>query len=216
MTIRRDVLCVVATAFMFALPVSRTRGDSDPTWAAAFVRRIGNEIVGLVTASDPPGAREQRLQSFIDRVVDVEGTARFCLGRFWRQATAAQQQDYVALFHAVLVRAVLSRINSVPQGHNDVHVTVDRAEAHADSIYVPTTVQRSGSPPFRVTWVISDDPNNPRIIDVLAEGTSLRITVRSDYYSFLDRHGDNINALLEALRRQACETCAPPTGPVGQ
>jgi phospholipid transport system substrate-binding protein len=216
MIIRRDVLCVMTTAFVSALPVRRTWGDTDPAWAAQFVRQIGNEVVALVAANDPPAARAQRLQSFIDRVVDVEGTARFCLGRFWRQATAAQQRDYVALFHAVLVRAVVSRINSVPQGGNDVHVTVDRAEAHADSIHVPTTVQRSGSPPFRVTWVVNDDPNNPRIIDVLAEGTSLRITVRSDYYSFLDRHGDDINALLEALRRQACESCPPPTGSVGQ
>ena len=206
----------MATAFVSTLPVRRSWGDSDPSWAATFVRQIGNEMVALVAANDPPATRAQRLQSFIDRVVDVEGTARFCLGRFWRQATAAQQRDYVALFHAVLVRAVLSRISSVPQGGKDVHVTVDRAEAHADSIYVPTSVQRSGSPPFRVSWVVSNDPNNPRIIDVIAVGTSLRITVRSDYYSFLDRHGDDINALLEALRRQACETCAPPTGSVGQ
>ena len=43
---------------------------------------------------------------------------------------------------------------------------------------------------------------DPKIIDVIAEGTSLRITQRDDYASFLSQHGDNLDALLEGLRRQ--------------
>jgi ABC-type transporter MlaC component len=52
-------------------------------------------------------------------------------------------------------------------------------------------------------------------VDVIAEGVSLRLTIRSDYNAYLARHGDSIDALIEALRQQACDGCAPPTRPGG-
>lgn len=39
-------------------------------------------------------------------------------------------------------------------------------------------------------------------MDVVAEGTSLRLTQRADYASFIVHNNDSIQALLEAMRRQ--------------
>jgi phospholipid transport system substrate-binding protein len=74
-------------------------------------------------------------------------------------------------------------------------------------------VERSGSAPIQVTWVVSPDALHPRLVDVIAEGTSLRLTIRSDYNAFLIRHEDNIDALLQALREQACNNCQTTTLP---
>ena len=41
----------------------------------------------------------------------------------------------------------------------------------------------------------------PKIEDVVAEGTSLRITRRSAYTAYLDRNGGNVDALLTAMAR---------------
>jgi phospholipid transport system substrate-binding protein len=38
---------------------------------------------------------------------------------------------------------------------------------------------------------------------VLAEGTSLRLTQRSDYASYLSHNNYDINALITAMRQQA-------------
>lgn len=181
--------------------------DDDAAWAAAFIRQVGNEIAAIVSAPGSLQARKLRLANLIDRVVDVRNAARFCLGRFWRQASLPQRQDYVALFHDVLMRAVLNRINSEPQSDAGVQVSVARPERREDGVYVPTIIQRSGMPPFKVTWVVDDDAANPRIADVIAEGTSLRITIRADYAEFLYQHDENIDALLQALREQACDNC---------
>jgi ABC-type transporter MlaC component len=43
---------------------------------------------------------------------------------------------------------------------------------------------------------------------VMAEGTSLRLTIRSDYNAFLARHGDSIDALIDALREQTDQAVA--------
>ena len=169
-------------------------------WAAAFVRRSGEELSSIMAKAGTTEARRQLLQPFIDRIVDVDAVARYCLGRYWKQTTAAQQQDYLRLFHAVLTNAVLVRLGDYE--HNEVRVDVERPEIRDGSVLVATKVQRTGTPPSRVTWVVNPNAGNPRIIDLIAEGLSLRITVRSDYAAFLVRHGNNIDALIDALRQQ--------------
>jgi phospholipid transport system substrate-binding protein len=43
---------------------------------------------------------------------------------------------------------------------------------------------------------------SPKIVDVVAEGTSLRLTQRSDYASYLSQHGNNVDALIAAMKAQ--------------
>lgn len=198
------------------LPAARAKADDSAPWAAAFIRRVGNEIVAIIAAPGSPQTRRHRLARLLDDVVDVSGAARFCLGRFWRQATTEQQQAYVALFHAVLQRVVLAQINNEQRKDAGIQVSVGRSEMRDDSVYVPTVIQRPDAPPFRVTWVVNTDAASPRIIDVIAEGTSLRITIRADYASFLNHHGESIDALLQALREQSCDNCSSATGVGGQ
>ena len=137
-------------------------------WAAAFIRHSGEELSSIMLKGETTEARRRLLQPFIDRVVDVDTIARFCLGRHWKQATAPEQQDYLRLFHAVLTNAVLVRLGDYE--HNEVHVDVERPEMRDGSIQVATMVARTGAAPARVTWVVNPNADNPRIIDLIAEG----------------------------------------------
>ncbi len=51
--------------------------------------------------------------------------------------------------------------------------------------------------------MLHEDGSSFKIVDMLAEGISMRLTVRSDYDFFITSHNDNIQELLSALRRQA-------------
>jgi len=197
-TTRRQLLSGT-TAALLAPEVALA--DQDLAWAAAFIRRSGEELSAIIARADSVEARRQLLQPFIDRVVDVDAVARFCLGRFWSRATAGQQQEYLRSFHAVLMSAVLARVGNYE--HSEVHVGVERPEIREGNVQVATVVERTGAPPARVIWVVNPNADNPRIIDLVAEGLSLRLTVRSDYNAFLTRHDYNIDALIEALRQQA-------------
>ncbi len=115
------------------------------------------------------------------------------------------------MFRGALTNAVLGRVGDYE--HNEVRVVIERPETRDGNILVSTVVERTGAPPARVTWAISADANNPRIVDVLAEGVSLRLTMRADYNAYLIRHGDSIVALIDALREQACDGCVMATRP---
>src|SRR5690242_18659263 len=99
---RRRLVSRICAALLAASPFIAASGETGTSWAADYVRRIGDELAAIMANAGSAEARRQRLQPFIDRVVDIDGTARFCLGRFWRQATPMQQQEYVQLFHGVL------------------------------------------------------------------------------------------------------------------
>jgi phospholipid transport system substrate-binding protein len=46
------------------------------------------------------------------------------------------------------------------------------------------------------------------VVDVIAEGTSLRLTQRSEYSSVIQRNNGSIAALLQAMRGQIAQLAA--------
>jgi phospholipid transport system substrate-binding protein len=54
---------------------------------------------------------------------------------------------------------------------------------------------------MRVDWVISTSTGRPKIVDLLAGGTSMRWTQSSNFTACLARHQYNIRELLEGRRR---------------
>jgi phospholipid transport system substrate-binding protein len=135
----------------------------------------------------------------IDHTVDIEDIARFCLGRFWRIASPAQQKEYVDLFHRVLVVNITGKIGD----YQGVTASIGSASEREGNFAVSSIVTRPGNAPAKVDWVVSYSTGSPKIVDVIAEGTSLRITQRQDYASYLSRNGNNVQALIDAMRRQA-------------
>jgi phospholipid transport system substrate-binding protein len=176
--------------------------EADLARAAQFIRDSGNRLAALGRGNPTPEEKQRRLLAFLEDVVDVDGVARFCLGRFWRVASPAQQTDYLRLFRLVLVNSVSPRIKDYPEG--GMQVTIDPPARDGAVIEVPTVVARTNDSeaPLRVTWMIGTDTGRLRIVDIIAEGMSLRLTQRSDYSAFLGRNDGNVETLLHALRQQ--------------
>ena len=195
MTSRRIFLVV---GFAAAVLPARTAGAADADMAAAFVDQMLKELLAVVNGAGTLTAKRTALARIVEQRVDVDAVAKFCLGRFWRTATATQQADYLVLFHGVLVRNVTGKVGE----YQGVTYTMGKANKRENDIAVATIVNRPGNAPNKVEWVVGA-AGEPRVIDVVAEGTSLRLTQRSDYAAFIARNGNNVQALIDALRQQA-------------
>jgi phospholipid transport system substrate-binding protein len=174
-------------------------GQSATDRAAAFVTTTGDKLVGVVNGPGSPQQKRQALTQVIDQAVDVDGVARFCLGRFWRQASPEQQKRFMTIFHQVLVANVTAKLGE----YQGVKFTTGRSEQDGENVKVDTTVVRPNSPPTNVQWVIANPASDPRIVDVIAEGTSMRLTQRSDYASYLTHNNNSLDALINAMQQQA-------------
>ncbi len=196
---RRTFLTSLAavTSAVVALPASVARAQANDK-AAAFAKATGDKLVSVINGPGSDHDKRVALTRVIDATVDVDGVARFCLGRFWTQAIPAEQKEYLSLFHAVLVTNITSKLGQ----YQGVSFTMGRTREQGEDVAVLTTVLRPNNPPTDVDWIIASPTANPRIIDVIAEGTSLRLTQRQDYASFLSHNGNSIPALIAAMRQQ--------------
>lgn len=197
---RRHALCLLAA--LSPGVAARARAATAAEAATAFIHSTAEKLIAVVNGAGTIDERRKALTPIIDNAVDVNGVARFCLGRFWRQATPAQQQQYLALFHGVLVTNIAVKLGD----YRGVKVTIGRAQDRDDGVLVSTVIDRPNNPPSTVQWLIANVATEPKVVDVIAEGTSLRITQREDYASFLSHNGNSVAALLGAMRKQLEQT----------
>ncbi len=193
-------LLLGSSLVLLALPAPMVPAWADATDAArGLIVQLGKQLTDV--ANGPGSAEERRaaLDKLVDAAVDVEAVARFCLGRFWRTATAEQQRDYVKLFRAVLMRNITGKAGE----YKGVAMDVGKAQPRESDVAVSSVVSRPGNAPNKVDWIVGTASGAPRIIDVVAEGTSLRLTQRSDYSAFLASHNNDVQALIEAMKAQA-------------
>ena len=202
LTRRTFLLLTGALAAAAAMPRFTTPAFAeDAEAAAAFVRSTGDRLVAVVNGPGSLQDKRERMQGIINSTVDVDGVARFCLGQFWNRATPQQQQQYTALFHEVLMNNITGNLGQ----YRGVRFEMGRSQQRGDIYVVNTVVERPNNPPTKVEWMISTASGSPRIVDVVAEGTSLRLTQRSDYASYITRNGNSVQALIDAMKQQAAQ-----------
>ncbi|MDR3523128.1 MAG: ABC transporter substrate-binding protein [Acetobacteraceae bacterium] len=195
----RRHLMGLSTAVALAICSRAARADSDTDRATAFMTQMVAELIAVVNGSSDTSGKAVALQKIIDKDVDVNGIARFCLGRFWRQASPDEQKQYIELFHKVLLKNITGKVGD----YSGVDISIQKTFTRDDGIVVSTSVLRPNNAPAKVDWLMTVESGHPLVIDVIAEGTSLRLTQRNDYSAFLTRNNNSVTALLDALKQQA-------------
>jgi phospholipid transport system substrate-binding protein len=188
-------------ALLPALAVIRPAAAAvDPGSAASFIQTTGGELVAAINAtSQPADRRRAQVAAILRKAVDIEGVGRFILGRYWRVATPQEQQEYLKLFEETLIRNLSARFGE----YQGVRFSLGRSQQRTeDDVLVNTVIERPGNPAFGLDWRVGDVGGQPRVVDVIAEGTSLRLTQRSEYSSVISQNGGRVAALLDAMRRQ--------------
>jgi len=206
MTNRRNLLRMTALALSGTIPAfaggavaAATTGD-----AAAFVKSTGEQLVSIINAAGDPHQKHAEIARVIDASVDVDGIARFCLGRYWPRATPEQQRDFTQALRTMLVTNVAQRLGD----YRGVRFSVGRMQRRDAGDLVTTTIERPNNQPSHVDWLVADVGGTPKIEDMVAEGVSMRITQRNDYESFLSSNGGSIPQLIHGLQQKAAQTAA--------
>jgi len=204
MPTRRTAITMIGATALLATPPGQIRHAwaQAADQAVAFVKSTSDRLVAVVNSPGSPAEKRPRLQEVIAATVDVDDLARFCLGRFWRIATPDQQTEYMALFHDLLVTEIASHLGE----YQGVRVTMGLARASADTEIVITMISRPNNPTTQVDWVVGTGSGSPRIVDLLAGGTSMRLTQSADFTAYLSRHQYNIHELIAGMRQQIAQT----------
>jgi phospholipid transport system substrate-binding protein len=183
---------VLAVAILLAL--GATAKAKEVSEAAGFIRSLGDRTITLLgQLSGDREALTRDMSGLLNEAMDIGVVARLALGRSWRQADEAQRRDYVELCRRYILSTLAQRFSSYAGSERFV---VTGTRPAGDDTMVNSRIDYVGYPPLLLDWRVRE-AGRPAIVDVVVEGVSMVLTIRSEFEGVVARSG--IDGLLREL-----------------
>ena len=164
---------------------------------------IDEAISALSTQKLTEQKSEELFDVLFTKYFDVNGIAKFALGRYWKIATQEQKAEYTTLFRGVIVGMYSERLREYSGEKFTIQST--KMVSIKDAV-VSGTLVSSKAAPANVDWRLHNRDGAWRIMDVSVENVSMALTQRSEFASVIERRGGEVEALLDVLRSKAVAT----------
>jgi len=192
--IRRPAAILLLAFGLLEIIAPRQAAAEDPR---TFITALGERVIQVLAPSVSPTQRLDRFRELFSTDFDVLGIGRFVLGRYWRTATAQEQQEFLNLFQEFVVRAYTSRLGSF--GGEPFRVTGVHPNG-AETVVSSEIVLASG--PIGLDWYLVDNGGQYKISDVYIAGISMKVTQRDEFAAVIQRSGGLLEGLLSQLRQK--------------
>ncbi len=170
---------------------------SDP--AVSFVNKLTDRVIQNVLASNKP--KDEKLIEFrkdFTAALDLKSIGQFVLGVYWRKATPAEREAFLAAFMDFTTKTWADRFDMY---HGQTIVFTGTRESGKNQIYVDSQIQNN--PPVEVIWRLREKDGSYRIIDIVVEGVSMAMSYRNEYSSFLQTHNGQVAVLTKELETKS-------------
>jgi phospholipid transport system substrate-binding protein len=172
----------------------------DAKQAADFLVELQEKAAArLGDASISAGEKEQNFRQLFTENFDVPTIGRFVIGRYWRGASAADQHAFLKVFEDAMVQRFLPLLAENSSERFKIGTVTPRSE---EDVLIDSRIDRNGAESYRVAWQVRETDGTFKILDIVAEGVSMAITLRSEYGSVLKSNGGNLPQLTDALRNK--------------
>ncbi|HXP96655.1 MAG TPA: ABC transporter substrate-binding protein [Telmatospirillum sp.] len=195
--------------FLLVLAVVSFAGNrlaraEDGEEAGQLVAAIAGEAMQTFAGTTlTPVDRVAKLRDFIDKYGDFRLSGREVLGRYWDQASPAQQERFGELFRDYVLGSWSNHLTDIPSGQ---HIDVVSSEVNASGriLVHSRAVTPTGS--ALVDWTVVRGPaGRLAVIDVTAEGVSVIRTMKADFTAIIRANGGSIEALLDVLGKKVAD-----------
>jgi phospholipid transport system substrate-binding protein len=193
------ILSVYLVAISLGLPAqSAAMAQDGGDKPGKFIQGLADEAIAVLR--DREGSLDEREKRFREVLKDdfaMKKIGRFAVGKFWRQMSADQQQQYQQLFEEWILKTYSIRFG----GYSDETVNVLKTiKAGQTDVFVRTKIKSSSGRALKVDWRVRNIKDNYKIIDVVVEGVSMLVTQKAEFGAVLRQRG--IDGLIGILRSQ--------------
>ena len=136
-TLLSGFFALIATASPAALP------PVNPAGAGALMNQLWDRVVVLIINKTDAAIRTARFRELFRPDFDCPGIARFVLGRYWRNTSNEEQQEFVKLFEDYVVFVYTARLSNF--GDEIIKVRGSRRDGDGDGANVSTDMISAGS-----------------------------------------------------------------------
>jgi phospholipid transport system substrate-binding protein len=174
----------------------------DSKQAADFLADLQEKAASqLGNTSVSEAEKEQRFRELFNENFDVPAIGRFVIARYWRGASEADRATFLEVFEDAMVQRFLPLLAENSSERFQIGSVTPDSNAE-DMAMIDSRIDRSEGEPYRVAWRVRERDGQFRILDIVAEGVSMAITLRSEYGTVLKNNGGQLPPLTEALREK--------------
>lgn len=199
---RHFLIAVVSVVLVSSLSVNRpVSADELSNNAETFIRSMADTaIVRLTEQEISRDERKLRMREMMDEYFFVPGIAQWVLGRFWRQASQEERDEYVSLFEDLMVESYVDRFAT----YNGETLNIIKTDIrNKKDVIVSSTLSRpETSDSIQIDWRVRSNGSAFKIIDIMVEGVSMGQTQRSEFASSIKNNGGDIAKFLAELRER--------------
>src|SRR5690606_8870613 len=121
--------------------------------------------------------KERHFRQLFNENFDVPKIGQFVIGRYWRNASQADRQAFLKVFEDAMVQRFLPLLAENSTERFQIGTATPDA-ANENDILIDSRITRPQGEPYRVTWRVRQTDGSFKILDIVAEGVSMAITLR--------------------------------------
>ena len=164
-----------------------------------FVQSVVDQASLVLTKDFTKEQKIEKLKSIAKKTVDFRGIGYYSLGVHRKNLSDDKKKEYLDIFKKYFLKSFSSRLAE----YTDPKIRVDSQKKLNEKYTMVTSVLLATEkrPEIKINWrVITKNPDNPLIIDVIIEGVSLAKVQREEFNSIIQNNDDNIDSLLKNLK----------------
>jgi phospholipid transport system substrate-binding protein len=187
---------------MLGISIAAPAAESTPD---ALVKAVSDDVLSVIrTTKDKRQVRETAEQKVLPHF-DFRAMTQLAVGRYWRDASAAQQKALEDAFRTLLVNTYTSSLTVAASGQESVEVKPPASKGNESK--VRTVIRSPGKQPVAVDYRMSKEGDSWKVYDVIVENLSLVTNYRSTFASEIQKSGiDGLVKTLENKNREIAQT----------
>ena len=165
-----------------------------------FVQETADEATEALNKRLSKEEKMEKLKIIAKKSVDIKGIGNYSLGTHRKTISDQQKDEYFDIFEQYFLKSFASRLAE----YTDPKIRVDSQKKLNDkyTMVSSTLLATSEKAEIKIDWrVVTKNPDNPLIIDVIIEGVSLAKVQREEFNSIIQSNDGNINVLFSTLRK---------------
>jgi phospholipid transport system substrate-binding protein len=163
----------------------------------ALVKSTSDEVLSIIRTNKDKKLLRELAEKKVLPYFDFRAMTQLAVGKYWREATPAQQKGLEDAFRTLLVNTYTASLNvAAISGKESVDVKPTDTAGKND-VLVRTIVRTGNRQPIPVDYRMAKGADGWKVYDVIVENLSLVTNYRSSFASEIQRSG--VDGLLKAL-----------------
>ena len=189
---------IIILCSVFFLSLSPVMAEKSPK-AEAFVMDVSNRVIDILSYTSTT-EKEDAFRTLLNEKANLKRIAAFTLGKYRRQLSPAELQEFQSLFESMITKVYANRLGT----YEDQQIIVLGSEKKKKDYLVETELRfKDGSDPIAIVWRLRQEKDGRiTLFDLRVLGIWMALEQRETFLSILKNNNEDFDILLDNLRQQ--------------